>query len=331
MRQDANPPDSAESSDRVVPGDEWRKNLEPLNRRYERKRISIICLGIAVLIVTANLAGSLFGFLAGSVDPSFFTTTEGTAWITAAGQYLVAFPLCAVMISKIPPDPMEKGRMNRFALPKLFVVCCAMMTLGALAGFAVNYGVTLLVGKTPDNYVNSMISETSLLYNVLTVGILAPIWEEILFRKMIIDRMNRLGDRAAILTSALIFALIHGNFYQFFYAFAVGILFGYIYVRTGKIRWTILFHILLNLSFGVLPTAVYERFGTPALTVITAAEVIVTVLGLLLIFGESKKVRLLHGWVNLPKHRWGSIVFLNFGMILLLVLSALVFAVNIFL
>lgn len=302
--------------------------MEPLNRRYERKRISIICLGIAVLILTGNLSGSLFGFLAGAVAPSSFMSAEGSAWITAFGQYAVSFPLCALVISRIPADPMEKGRMNRFAISRLFVVCCAMMTLGSLLGFAVNSGVTLLVGKTPDNYVSNMISETSLYYNVIVVGIMAPVWEEILFRRMIIDRMNRLGDRPAIFTSALIFALVHGNFYQCFYAFAVGLVLGYIYVRTGKIRWTILLHILLNMLFGVLPTYLYGQFGTPALTVITAAEVVLTILGLLLVFGEWKKIHFLYGWVELPKHHWAGIVFLNPGMFLYLLLSASVFAVN---
>ena len=46
------------------------------------------------------------------------------------------------------------------------------------------------------------------------------------------------------------FGLFHGNFGQFFYAFAVGSVFAYVALRTGGIRYTVVLHFLVNF-FGM--------------------------------------------------------------------------------
>ena len=51
----------------------------------------------------------------------------------------------------------------------------------------------------------------------------------------------------------LFFALFHGNFYQFFYALLLGMVFAWLYSSTGRIRYNIMLHMLINLMGGVLP------------------------------------------------------------------------------
>ena len=88
--------------------------------------------------------------------------------------------------------------------------------------------------------------------NLLFVGILAPILEELFYRKLVIDRLRVFGDLPAILLSGVTFGLIHGNFEQLFYATAVGLVFAYIYLNTGHVRYTMLLHMVINLVGGVL-------------------------------------------------------------------------------
>jgi membrane protease YdiL (CAAX protease family) len=52
------------------------------------------------------------------------------------------------------------------------------------------------------------------------------------------------------------FGLSHGNLFRFFYAFAVRVIFGLSYVKTGKIIYTILYHMVLNFTGGVVVTLV---------------------------------------------------------------------------
>ena len=62
--------------------------------------------------------------------------------------------------------------------------------------------------------------------------ILSPIIEEILFRKILIDKIKLYGDKVAILVSAVTFGVYHGNLSQVFYATALGAIFAYVTLKT---------------------------------------------------------------------------------------------------
>ena len=54
------------------------------------------------------------------------------------------------------------------------------------------------------------------------------------------------GDKAAITYTALMFGLMHGNVTQFLYAAVIGVVLGYVAVKTGRMRYNCLLHILIN-------------------------------------------------------------------------------------
>lgn len=83
----------------------------------------------------------------------------------------------------------------------------------------------------------------------LYIGILAPVIEEILCRGLAQKVLLPFGKRAAILGSAFLFALLHGNILQVPYAFAVGLVLGYV-AAEYSIAWAMLLHILNNLVLG---------------------------------------------------------------------------------
>lgn len=99
----------------------------------------------------------------------------------------------------------------------------------------------------------------------LYVAILAPISEEVLFRGVILRGLQPYGKKFAILASAFLFGLFHGNFLQTPYAFLVGLVLGYVTVEYAM-WWAILLHLLNNLVLvdlmgrlsAILPTAVGE-------------------------------------------------------------------------
>ena len=82
----------------------------------------------------------------------------------------------------------------------------------------------------------------------LVAVLVAPIFEELVFRKFVLDRVGNLGEGIAVLTSALIFGLAHQNAGQFFLAFFLGLLFAKIYLRTGKIVYTMVLHFMINMT-----------------------------------------------------------------------------------
>jgi len=292
--------------------------VETLNKKYERKRISVLCFASLLMQILSVLAAVYFIILVSFFIPSMGRNAEAAGWLSSAGQYLVAFPLCAVMMSLVQADHMEKHRLGLKRTGKIFLICCFMMLLGTLIGMGVNLGISRLTGRVPEDVVENVLGGASLLYTVVAAGILAPVFEELIFRKMLLDRLNRLGDRPAMFVSALLFALVHGNLSQFFYAFLVGLVLAYVYLRTGRVIYTILMHMLLNLIFGVMTARVGMMNSTVFSIVWLVVEILLAVAGMLFLILERKNIRLLRGWVNLPGFRWGSVVFLNPGMLIML-------------
>lgn len=80
----------------------------------------------------------------------------------------------------------------------------------------------------------------------LYAGLLAPVAEEILFRGLIQRSLMPYGKRFAIFCSAFTFGLFHGNLIQTPYAFAVGLVLGYV-AAEYSIGWAMLLHMINNL------------------------------------------------------------------------------------
>ena len=82
-------------------------------------------------------------------------------------------------------------------------------------------------------------------WGYLSIGLLAPLSEEIVFRGAILKSLlssSRLPAWRAIALSALMFALIHMNPAQMPHAFVIGLLLGWMYWRTGSILPGMAYH-----------------------------------------------------------------------------------------
>ena len=82
---------------------------------------------------------------------------------------------------------------------------------------------------------------------LLSVSVFAPLFEEWLCRGLILrGLLHKTSPALAICASAVVFAIIHGNLWQAVPAFALGLLFGYAYYKTGSLKLTILMHCANN-------------------------------------------------------------------------------------
>ena len=82
---------------------------------------------------------------------------------------------------------------------------------------------------------------------VITIALVAPLLEEVLFRGAIQGyMMRRYNPWTAIVCASLIFGIIHMNPVQTVYAALIGGIFGWIYYRTGSLLSVIVGHVLNN-------------------------------------------------------------------------------------
>lgn len=135
-----------------------------------------------------------------------------------------------------------------------------LMAIGIVVNFIVSFAVSILPESSSavssyNELMNIAISDSKLL-SLLTIGILAPIMEELIFRFGLISIFKQRGEWFAIICSALFFGVAHFNLIQSTYAFIVGVLLGYIYIRTNNLLSTIIIHLIVNTS-----SLIYEYFN----------------------------------------------------------------------
>lgn len=85
-------------------------------------------------------------------------------------------------------------------------------------------------------------------FGIVSIAFMAPLLEELLFRGAIQGILHRHYHRpwTSIIAASLIFGLVHMNWAQIPFAFFLGILFGWLYYRTGSLLPGIMGHILNN-------------------------------------------------------------------------------------
>lgn len=105
-----------------------------------------------------------------------------------------------------------------------------------------------------NNLQQEFIDMSNTAMGALTIGVVGPIAEEIIFRSAILGGMLRRGITPwiAIVVSAMIFGLVHGNPQQIPFAFLVGMLFAFVYYRTGSVIPCMICHIVNNSTAVVL-------------------------------------------------------------------------------
>ena len=172
---------------------------------------------------------------------------------------LVGFPLIFGLTKHIPTRKIPKQKLGFFKfIPYIFMMFGIMIPL-SFVGSLVNKLLTVPFGGSTTNVLAELLNGSPLLPRILVIGIMAPIFEELIFRKLLIDRISRYSTFLAIIVSGLFFGLYHGNFTQFFYATGMGMLLAFLYSKTGKIHLTIILHMIVNLYSSVITTTVMQN------------------------------------------------------------------------
>ena len=223
-------------------------------------RIGFFCFFIGAISFGISL-------LAGYIVKIFFPwLPQNELWLSIFNYalsfvaiYCIATPIAFIVIKPLPKVRPIKEKMKLTHLLGALCICFSCMQVGSSFSNTIITIFETITGKTLVNPVEENLSTGSLWLSAICVGILFPILEELLFRRLLCSRLLPLGEKQAVIISAAIFGLIHGNLYQFAYAFLIGLVFGYIYVKTGKLIYTMIFHCIINLYGGVFAQLVLSK------------------------------------------------------------------------
>jgi len=239
---------------------EW---LKQARRDFSRIGASL-CLMVVIWYALATvLEGALYAAVGGK--------GETPNWVTYVGSgvplYLIAMPIAVMLMGKSTVIETRKFDMKPGLFFKLLLMCLPMMWAGSVFGSMLS--MVLSNGEATDR-VADLAMQTNI-WNVVFLVIVGPIFEEWLFRKQLIDHTRKYGEKTAILLSGLAFGLFHMNLFQFFYAFLLGLMFGYVYTRTSKLRYSTAMHMIINFNGGVLAPWVLTRVDLDQLEKVSEA------------------------------------------------------------
>ena len=156
--------------------------------------------------------------------------------------YGIGFLVFWLVIRRLPVIPAAKMRMG---FGRLFMLFC----IGYAFSFFMNLIATFITRLAGAPDIGQQAQQLLLMDSPLAVivpVIVAPVVEELIFRKMLIDRLGIYGEKTAIVFSAVCFGLFHRNLTQFLYAAVLGLVFGYVYSRSRKVHYTMIMHFCLN-------------------------------------------------------------------------------------
>lgn len=224
-------------------------------------RYSAFALILSVLPIAIQLL--LFSVIPGFEDYAENDPARATFIMTVLTIYVIGFPVLLLTLHKVPSMKIEK----RNPTVPFFIMCVAVTSGLCLAGILIGLPIEMLLTEPFEDgsaaeeadKLAEILMKSSFFDRVLVTGILAPIFEELIFRKLLVSRTIKYGETLSILLSGFMFGLFHGNFQQFFFASFVGMLFAFVFIRTGKVIYTIILHMIVNLSTSIVTTSLYIK------------------------------------------------------------------------
>ncbi len=229
--------------------DTINRGLDNIGLAYAIFSIVITCVQLLVSV----------GF--GTLFPGFVQSNSVifSLMLVMISVDMIGFPLIFGLTGKIPTRDIPKTKIGFFGFIPFIFMTFAILVPGMIVGTLVHTLMTIPFGGNGSNAVAELLVGSNPIPRIIVIGILAPIFEELIFRKLLIDRLSRYGSFIAIIVSGLFFGLFHGNFSQFFFATGIGILFAFLYSKTGKIHLTIILHMIVNMYTSVITTTAVQN------------------------------------------------------------------------
>lgn len=344
----------------------------PWNEKETCRAFSRVGFALTALLAATFFGQIVIGFLAEAMAWGFTDTWWYGYAVSFASIYGCGMPAMWLVLRTLPKAPFNRTYLNRLAAKTpadavaaagdgqsavaekpafpvslfflILLVAVGYLNIGAQIGEECMSTLSSWMGYDYSNSLNDLSYTTPWWGMLLFTVILAPLAEEFLFRRLLIDRLRRYGDVVAILISAGFFALFHGNLYQLFYALLIGLLMGYLYTRTGQLRWSVALHMLLNFLGTMVPMALRTLIDPAEVETVTmefiaehAVGYAILMLYSLLLYGAmiasviltvvmGRRLKLGRGDVVMPRGARFGIVMGNAGMMMAVIFYLLTIA-----
>lgn len=234
-------------------------------KKSEKKKLKTIgrCCGLAViyyigLSMILEITLSIFPVISENV-PSLALDIVITVLVIGVPFFLAHLVFKKKRISTKLPFGKTKDKKEAIYLVMMFL---PVMVVGAIIINYISACFQSLIGVEFTSAVNSikLVGLRDTLIGIVSIAVVPALIEEITIRGIIMQPLRKYGDMFAIITSALVFACMHGNLIQIPYTVIGGLLMGYLVVATGSLWPSIILHFINNL-YSVIVMTTNDNFG----------------------------------------------------------------------
>lgn len=227
--------------------EELKKGLKKCSNRNS----ALLLILTAIIMIFAYL---IMPSIIKLIDGKFSETTIASIkkMLVFIVQFAVAVPIVLVIGNKNHKHK-AKTYFHKPQASKGFIAKWTIITMGL--SYATNYIFTIIfliiqviTGKTLNAV--SLIAEDTLFDRIImfvTIAVLAPIFEELLFRGTLLSHTIKYGQWFAAIMIGCTFGLYHQNYQQIFYASVMGVLACFLVIKTKSIITSMIIHFSLNL------------------------------------------------------------------------------------
>ena len=220
-----------------------------LLRNIENGTTSINKMGIikTFLVLLLSMLLESIGLIPASILNLFAERFETAApYIDFALEVLVKYFVIIILLKWFSNKTNEE-KPKHYLTPRSFVYT-ALVVIAFRMMF--DNSLTLWIVNIPmPDFINDAFEELAVspIILIISVAIVAPIYEEIIFRGIFLKGMaKKMNPTVALVISALFFALVHLNIPQGINAFLLGLVIGAIYLKTESIYLSIFAHFVNN-------------------------------------------------------------------------------------
>ncbi|NLC18344.1 MAG: CPBP family intramembrane metalloprotease [Clostridiales bacterium] len=307
-----------------IPNDNMQSDLSETNSAV--KIISRTFFAVFALASAAFLTQFITQMLVTALNPGIAEENWYLALLTILSFDVIGFLLYYLVIRRIPDSPKkEVKKLKPSAFIMFFFICTAAMYIVSLLTQVIVFVISIIKGGEVVNPLTEvMLKENSILTYIYMV-LIAPIIEELIFRKYMLNKLRRFGDLPAILITGLSFGIIHFNLHQFFYAAVLGFLFAYITIRSNTVKYSIILHMMIN-SIGAITSffVLKESVSIIAVMLLTLWVFTAIILGIVFFTLNFKKIRFEPAMVPIRARA----VFLNPGFFLFIFIGIVMFVIT---
>ncbi|WP_191567611.1 CPBP family intramembrane glutamic endopeptidase [Metabacillus idriensis] len=189
-------------------------------------------------------------------------TKEVATQIATSYWTVFSFAAAFLIILFFLREEMNMRQTNRFSFIAIWSILGVILALAAqtLAGMIETNLLGIEPGSENTEFLLDMFKTTPLL--IIVIIIIAPILEEIIFRKIIFGSLApNLGFFFAAVISSFIFGALHMDFEHMLIYTSMGLVFAFLYVKTQQILVPILAHVMMNTFVVVGQTIFADRMN----------------------------------------------------------------------